>query len=53
MREIVRAEFAGRLGAVVEAVAEPDSRDAAPFAETVLVALPTRAVKLRPGSVTA
>ena len=49
MREIVQAELAGHLGAVVEAVAEPDFRDAAQFAETVLVALPTRAVKLRPG----
>jgi GntR family transcriptional regulator len=47
MREIVRAEIAEHLGVLVEAVAELDFRDVSQFAHTVVVALPTRAAKLR------
>jgi DNA-binding transcriptional regulator YhcF (GntR family) len=46
MREIVRVELAEHLGVLVEAVAEPDCRDVSQFADTIVVALPTRAAKL-------
>ena len=47
MREIVQVELAEHFGNRVEAVAASDFQDASEAARTVVVALPTRALKVR------
>jgi GntR family transcriptional regulator len=47
MREILQTELRERLGTLVEAVATPDMKDASKAAATIVVALPTRAAKVR------
>jgi hypothetical protein len=49
MREILQAELAGHLDVVVEAVEKPDLPDASKASQTLVVALPTRALKVRRG----
>jgi len=49
MREILQAEISEYLGVLVAGVAEPDFLDDSQAAHTLVVALPTRAAKVRRG----
>lgn len=49
MREILQAELAEHLGIVVQAVEAPNFQDDSQAARTLVVALPTRAMKVRRG----